>query len=150
MPNRSVHIAVSTPAGVFYAAHKSQFQSDLSRFVEGCGGLIGGLIGGLLPDLIDPPTWPGHRSLGHGFCPVAMGSVVWQHRLDSMQEDLRQKADGHRWQATQCQDPILVAWHSLMETACRLLAGFLAGFFAGYLSHVALDFATPRCLPFVC
>jgi membrane-bound metal-dependent hydrolase YbcI (DUF457 family) len=38
----------------------------------------------------------------------------------------------------------------LMETACRLLAGFLAGFFAGYLSHVALDFATPRCLPLVC
>ena len=150
MPNRSVHIAVSTPAGIFYAAHKSRFQNDLSRFVEGCGGLLGGLIGGLLPDLIDPPTWPGHRAVGHGLCPVVMGAVVWQHRLDSVQADLRRAADGHRWQAAQCQDPMLAVWHSLMKTASRLLAGFLAGFCAGYLSHVALDFATPRCLPLVC
>jgi hypothetical protein len=150
MPNRSVHIAVSTPAGVLYAAHKSQFQSDLSRFVEGCGGLIGELIGGLLPDSIDPPTWPGHRSVGDGLCPVVIGAVVWQQRLDNVQADLRRAADGHHGQAAQCHDPMLAVWHSLMETACRLLAGFLAGFFAGYLSHVALDFATPRCLPLVC
>jgi hypothetical protein len=150
MPNRTVHVAVSTPAGICFSIYKSQFQNDLSRFVEACGGLVGGLIGGLLPDLIDPPTWPGHRSIGHGLVPVAMGAVVWQHRLDSVQAALRRAADGHHWQAAQCQDPILAVWHSLMETACRLLAGFLAGFFAGYVSHAALDFATPRCLPLVC
>jgi hypothetical protein len=150
MPNRSVHIAVSTPAGAFYATHKSLSQRDLSRFVEGCGGLIGVFVGGLGPDLTDPPTWLGHHSVGPGLCPVAMGALAWQHRLDSVQADLHRVADGHRWQAAQCEDPMLAVWHSLMETACRLLAGFLAGFFMGYLSHVALDFATPRCLPLVC
>jgi hypothetical protein len=79
-----------------------------------------------------------------------MTAVVWQHKLDSVQAQLRVAAKGHSWQAGQCQDPILAVWHSLMEIACRLLAGFLAGLFAGYISHVALDFATPRCLPLVC
>jgi hypothetical protein len=102
-----------------------------------------------VPALIDPPTRPGHRSVGHGLCPAAMSAPLWQHRLDSVQADLRRAADGHRWQTAQCQDPMLAVWHSLMETACRLLAGFLAGF-RGLLSHVALDFATLRCLSLVC
>jgi hypothetical protein len=56
MPNRSVHVAVSTPAGVCFSIYKSKFRNDLYRFVEGCGGVVGGLVGGLLPDLIDAPT----------------------------------------------------------------------------------------------
>jgi hypothetical protein len=150
MPNRALHIAVSTPTGACFSFYNSQYQNHFVRFEEACGGFVGGVVGGSLPDFIDPPTWPGHRSVGHGLIPVAMAGVVWQQRLDAAQNHLRRSADAYHWQAAQCQDPIPNVWYSLMETACRLLAGFLAGIFAGYLSHVALDFATPGCLPLVC
>jgi hypothetical protein len=113
--------------------HKSIFLNDLSRFVKGFGALFGGLIGGFLPNFIDPRTWSGHLSAGHGLVPVGLGALEWQHRLDSVQAELRRAVDDKRFPSTNAKPP-----------------GSDRGLFAGYLSHVALDFATPCCLPLVC
>ena len=71
MPNRPFHVATSTPVGVGYALYKANNQNGLARTMEAFGGALGGYWGGILPDCIDPPFHPGHRSLGHGFVPVA-------------------------------------------------------------------------------
>jgi hypothetical protein len=39
--------------------------------------------------------------------------------------------------------------HAFAEWVLRLLSGFVAGFGAGYVTHVVLDFGTPRCLPLI-
>lgn len=149
MPNRPIHIATSVPAGAGYALYKTNIQNDLARLIELAGGAIGGYCGGILPDQIDPPFRPGRRSFGHGVCSVVAGATVWNQGLDGWQNRLRQLADEHSSRRSQSTDPIATAWHTFAEWSLRLLSGFLAGFGAGYISHVALDFGTPRCLPLI-
>jgi hypothetical protein len=150
MPNCPFHIATSTPAGAGYAFYKANNQSDLAKLLETAGGALGGYLGGILPDRIDPPFHPGHRSLGHGFVPVAAATTFWNQGLDGWQNQLRRLADEHGYRRLLSTDPAGTAWHAFAEWALRLLSGFLAGLGAGYVTHVALDFGTPRCLPLIC
>ena len=149
MPNRPIHIATSTPAGAGYAFYKANNQNDLSRLLETLGGAGGGYLGAILPDRIDPPFHPGHRSWGHGLGPVTAATAVWNQKLDGCQDSLRQQANYHAQLRTQSTDLLATAWHSVVELVLRLLSGFVAGIGAGYVTHVALDFGTPRCLPLI-
>ena len=150
MPNRPVHIATSTPAGAGYALYKAYDQNGLARILETAGGAFGGYLGGILPDSIDPPSHPGHCAFAHGFCPVVASTVVWNQDIDDWQNHFRQLADQHAYWRARSTDFAASAWHACAEWVFRLLSGFLAGIGAGYLTHVVLDSATPRCLPFVC
>lgn len=150
MPNGPIHALTSTPAEALYSFHKSNNQSGLAKVLESTGGAIGGYIGGILPDWIDPPVHPGHRSLAHGLAPVATGAAFWYRNLDDWQNHLRQTTDQHAYCRAMSTDFASTAWHAFAEWVLRLLSGFLAGIGAGYITHVALDFATPRCLPLVC
>jgi hypothetical protein len=150
MPNSPFHIATSTPAGAAFAFYKANYQNDLARFLETLGGAAGGYVGGVLPDRLDPPFHPGHRSWGHGVGPVAAGAVAWASSVDGWQDGLRRRADQHALLRAQASAPLAAAWHGFLEWAFRLLSGFVAGFGAGYLTHVAFDFGTPRCLPLIC
>ena len=69
--------------------------------------------------------------------------------LDGWQNQLRRLADEHNLARSLSTDPLAIAWHALAEWALRLLTGFLAGLGAGYVTHVVLDFGTPRCLPLI-
>ncbi len=149
MPNRPIHVATSTPAGAGYALYKANDQNDLARLLEAAGGALGGYCGGILPDHLDPPFHPGHRSLGHGFVPVAAAANFWNQGLDGWQNQLRLLADEHGYRRSLSTDPVATAWHAFAEWALRFLSGFLAGLGAGYVTHVALDFGTPRCLPLI-
>lgn len=150
MPNRPIHVAVSTPVGAGYAAYKAKDINGLPGSLEVIGGGLGGFVGGLAPDWIDPPCHPGHRAVGHGALPVAGVAIYWQQNLDAWQQNLRRIADDHMQRQSIATDPLAVVWHTIAEWALRLLSGVLAGFGAGYLSHVVLDFGTPRCLPLIC
>lgn len=149
MPNRPIHIATSTPAGLGYALFKANGQNGLATLLEVAGGAIGGYYGGILPDCIDPPFHPCHRSIGHGLFPVFAGASLWHQGLDCWQDHLRRLADQRALYRLSSADSITAAWHMAAEWALRLLAGFLAGIGAGYVTHVALDFGTPRCLPLI-
>lgn len=149
MPNRPVHILAAAPAGFVYAAHKSFGQNDFPRLLESLGGVVGGAAGGALPDVIDPPESPWHRSLGHGLVPVGWVGVLWAENLDSWQAQLRRLADYHQKERLLATDAVIAFWHSIVEWALRVLAGFVAGVGAGYLSHVFLDSWTPCCIPLV-
>ncbi len=149
MPNSPIHIVTSTPAGAGYAFYKAKNQNDLTKFWETLGGAAGGYVGAILPDRVDPPIHPGHRSWGHGLGPVTAATVVWSQGLDEWQNSLREYADHHGQLRAQATDLLSTAWHGFVEWVLRLLSGFIAGIGAGYLTHVALDFGTPRCLPLI-
>jgi len=150
MPNRPIHVLTSVPAGVVYSFYKSNNQNGLPRIIESAGGTLGGYIGRILPDWFDPPRHPGHRSLAHGLAPVATGAAFWYRSLDNWQDHPRQIADQHAYCRATSTDFASTEWHAFAEWVLRLLSGFLAGMGAGYITHVALDLATPRCLPLVC
>ena len=149
MPNRPFHVATSAPAGAGYAFYKANNQNGLARTMEAFGGALGGYCGGILPDCIDPPFHPGHRSLGHGLVPVAAAANFWYQGLDGWQNQLRLLADEEGYRRFLSIDPATTAWHAFAEWVLRLLSGFVAGFGAGYVTHVVLDFGTPRCLPLI-
>ena len=149
MPKQPIHIATSVPAGALFAYHKAPENNELNRLLETAGGGLGGFLGGILPDRFDPPTHPGHRGLAHGLIPVAAGASVWAQNLNGWQQSLRIRADEYARLRAQATDPLLLGWYVVAETALRLLCGVLAGFGAGYVTHVALDFTTPRCLPLI-
>ena len=147
MPNRPVHLATSGPAGAVFAYYKAPIINEIQRLQEAFGGVLGGLLGGALPDIFDPPSHPGHRALAHALIPVGAGSAAWLRYLDDWQKRLRCRADEYSRLRSQAVDPLLGAWYALLEMALRMLSGMLAGLGAGYLTHIALDFTTPRCLP---
>lgn len=75
MSNRSEHIVASAFCGAFFEAIMSEnVGADLWKAV--CYGLVGGAVGGILPDIVDPPTDPFHRGIGHGIMPLAIMPIV--------------------------------------------------------------------------
>lgn len=149
MPNRPVHLVSSGVAGAVFANYRARQVNAIQPFSEFLGGAAGGLMGGILPDVFDPPTHPGHRSLAHALIPVGAGSTAWIRALDGWQARLRGRADEYSRLQVRESDPVLKTWYGAVATALRMLCGMLAGLVAGYLTHIVLDFATPRGLPLI-
>ena len=149
MPDYPTHVAIGAPSGLVCAAVNSLNQSGFNVGLEALGGWWGGTAGAVLPDILDPPNHPGHRAIAHGIVPVGAACLFWAGNLRSWQDGLRRSADQHHVQQVSAQNPLAALGHLLAEWFLRFLAGFVAGFGAGYISHIILDSATPRCVPFV-
>lgn len=149
MPNIRTHLSVGGPTGLGFAVVNSFDQKGINVAMEALGGWLGGAAGAILPDAIDPPNHSWHRGIGHGIAPVGAASTLWAENLSSWQLGLRQAADRHHIQQDWGQDPFAAFGHLLAEWLLRIAAGFVAGFGAGYISHIILDFGTPRCVPLV-
>jgi hypothetical protein len=149
MPDYGTHVAIGGPAGLACASVNSLNQSGLNVALEAFGGSWGGTMGAVLPNVFDPPTHPRHRAMGHGLVPVGAASLFWAGNLQSWRDSLRREADQHHVQQVSAQSPFAALGHVLAEWFFRFLAGFVAGFGAGYISHIILDFGSPRCVPLV-
>lgn len=147
MSDGRFHRKVGTAVGVgaaLYCAREQQFSHVV---IEAIGGGFAGNLGARLPDIIDPPTSPRHRSIGHGMVPVAAAGSVALSALADLQKTLRTEADRRAELRSASTSTAQELWHLLLELLCRLGAGAIPGFVAGYASHVALDFCTPAGLP---
>ena len=150
MPNKPVHLVTSGSVGTICAYMNAPTSgAGTDRFLEVAGGVLGGVLGGLLPDVFDPPCHPHHRSLAHGVLPVIAGAGVWVQGLAGWQTHLREQEEAYSCLRVSTVDPFLAAWYGFVEMALRVLCGTVAGLGAGYLTHVALDFTTPCCLPLI-
>lgn len=147
MSDGRTHRAIGTLAGGGYALAKAQNQRPEHLLLEILGGLVAGNMGARLPDVFDPPTHPGHRSLAHGIAPIAAVGTAAVRRLDGAQARLRAEADRRAALCAQATTPLQRFWQQLLESLCRLGAGALAGLLGGYGSHIALDAFTPAGLP---
>lgn len=147
MSDGRTHRAIGTLAGGGFALAKAQQQRPEHLLLEVLGGLVVGNLGARLPDVFDPPTHPGHRSLAHGIAPVAAVGRAAVRGLDGAQVRLRAEADRRAALPASATTPLQSLWQAVLEILCRLGAGALAGLLGGYGSHVALDAFTPAGLP---
>ncbi|MBT3191236.1 MAG: hypothetical protein HN341_01645 [Verrucomicrobia bacterium] len=149
MPNRKTHVGVGAGSGGIAALAKSQGQGPEDRILEIIGGALAGAGGARLPDVFDPPTWPGHRSLGHGVVPSGIGLTVVLAKMDEWQRALRERAEEQVELRDSADTTLANIWHGILELVFRLLAGAVVGFPTGYASHLLLDATTPKCLPLI-
>ena len=143
MPNRDVHRPVSAAAGTAWALLQAEKAEPLHVCLEGFGGYLGGLAGAALPDVIDPPTSPHHRGVGHGVLSVGAAIRYGYQPMQDLVVSLRAKG---RELAEDDSDP----WKDIGAAICFIGAGFLNGALAGYVAHLAMDSGTKFGLPLVC
>jgi hypothetical protein len=148
MSNRKIHTIVgATSGGVFAGAVAGNRGSNV--LLEGIGGGLGGWVGARLPDLIDPPTSPRHRSVGHG---VAQSAIAGRYLLDAIprwQGWLRGMAAQHQEAARIAPDRWSELGHTIAHVVLLLASGAILELVVGYLSHLILDGTTAAGLPFV-
>lgn len=144
MPNRKTHTAVGTTAGIAATAHATDWTDKPKAIIETIGGGFGGYWGGRAPDLIDPPSSPNHRGLGHGGLAIAALSALpvskWKDNLRGWAAHCRQRAAESQSEGER------LLW-IICAALLQFLAGALEGFRAGYASHLAMDFPTAKSLP---
>jgi hypothetical protein len=150
MPNRNVHTAAGIGTawlGGYLMAPKDMTPDD--RPLYALGLTFGGWLGSRMPDMLDPPTHPGHRSYAHGL--VAAGAVAIGEWMKGVAH-CRSRAATLRAEADVCDAFLNVAdaqnkraWANFWIFA----AGAVQGFGLGYASHLALDALTARSLPVI-
>ena len=134
MPNRNTHATTGALVGTGWAlAHQRAWLRPSDQALFTCGATTGGLIGGCLPDVFDPPCSPNHRQLAHALAPIGFFAVKTWAGMNQLIERMLAEADREN-------DPPL-------RLGMFFLAGVVKGAAPGYLSHLALDACTPRCLP---
>lgn len=149
MPNGKTHKRVGAAFGAVAAFIRADGQTMEHRLIESVGGAIGGYFGGIVPDLIDPPTNPNHRSLGHGMIPAATGVRYTVPNVSDWQNSLRELAQAHAVGRENAQTEFDAFLHEVAGVTCRLGAGAIPGLIAGYISHLVLDARTPKGLPLI-
>ena len=141
MPNRDRHVKtgmlVGGPAAALMAAQNTSDGADI--VLETIGGIVGGYIGGRLPDIVDPPTSPWHRGIGHAVVPVSGGGIQAFNRVPEYQAWLRAKSL-----------ELSREGRDLEAVACLLASGAIVGLAAGYLAHLIEDSRTESGLRFLC
>ena len=146
MPNGKTHAPVGVLAGGI-AAGVVAGNAGSNVLAEGLGGALAGWLGAKLPDWIDPPTSPGHRSIGHGVAPVLLVLRSAAARVPQWQFDLRRKATEHRAASESAPTTWEQILHRLLEFLRLVASGALTGLLWGYGSHLAMDATTPASLP---
>ena len=135
--NRPVHTVAGIGAAIVQLL-ADEGAADLP-LAEVFGRIAGGAWGSRGPDLIDPPTSPGHRGVGHAIVPALIVFVLIARAMPAWREALRSQAaampPGERW-SYQC-----------TAIACEFLLGLVIGAPVGYASHLLLDATTPAGLP---
>jgi uncharacterized membrane protein YfcA len=159
MPNRRTHELVGTTTGIVCAAYRARNQNPRNQFLETVGGAVGGYLGSTFADYLEPAISSWHRGAAHSAGTGAMVLFSVDH-LAKWEAFCRKKAEqyaaipmvpvvnpqGIAFVPAQL-SPLAQLLRTVAELFWRFLAGFPAGFATSYLSHLALDAATPRSIP---
>ncbi len=137
MPKRNTHLTVGVMvgAGAALCTLVSIPEDDRSGWIL-IGGALGGAVGAAMPDVIDLPTGPNHRAIGHSISVngvVALPAIELAGSLFDLCMSRAKDAKGRGDELTE------VLW--------QMAAGAVWGMLAGQLSHLVLDSMTPRSLP---
>lgn len=148
--NRKAHVTIGTTCALATVAFNKDVK-DENMFQQIVGLAIGGYLGARAPDIIDPPTSPNHRSIGHGIIPTSFGlSKVWDNVAPEWETYFRKKASDYRNKYETEPDPLkkIMLWICHQFFSCLVWA--CKGFVIGYGSHLVCDFSTKKSLPVFC
>lgn len=148
--NRDAHEIAGKFLGVVGTVISSDPYENQNIFHQVVGSYIGGKLGALLPDLIDPPTNPNHRSLGHGFIPTTICLALLSKKISPKWELYwLQQAESFRQLHQSSTNPFQKFVNWCLIHICHTLVWVCKGMIWGYTSHLALDSVTPKGLPAV-
>lgn len=92
MPNARAHRKIGVVAGALAAGCSTRREPTPALLVEVLAGALGGLLTARLPDIIEPPTCPRHRGVGHAHYPSALLFAAALKRVPQWQARLRAAA----------------------------------------------------------
>jgi hypothetical protein len=150
MPLGPTHRTAGGLSGLCAAAVRASSRPNEAVVLESIGGCLGGIAGGSLPDILEPATWPGHRSFCHSLLAGGIGLAVAMNTVAQWESFCREHAELAR---AKMRSDAPTSWDRLLHwiqwILWQIATGLLVGLLAGYSSHLVLDFATPACLPLV-
>lgn len=146
MSNRADHIVAGALASGCMATYLNKNDPSPDFLTDALSIFIGGWIGSKLPDIIDPPTSPRHRSIGHG---MIQSSLLTRKALSIIPVFRKACFDASAEYEVKAskETGIWNLFYRLISFVFKFMAGLAPGILAGYVSHLALDFSTPMCLP---
>lgn len=147
MADGKTHLVTGIATGAATAAYTAREQPGIDCIAELIGGALGGAIGGKLPDVLEPAIHSWHRSTAHSLATAATLGVTAARSISSLQDRCRTNALHHEALSERAPGELVRVWHRFIAFLWRLLSGVVAGLPAGYISHLALDACTPRCIP---
>jgi hypothetical protein len=127
------------------------------------GSTFGGIVGAAGPDTFEPAVDPNHRGPAHSVAAAALvGRSFYSSFLSEFEDACRDTAEAlarkreaavAKFHASTGMDALIAFFKAaallLAEIVMAMLAGFPAGVPAGYISHLAADATTPKCVPIV-
>lgn len=149
MPNFMEHERIAGLSGAGAAAYEARQQELPVMLAEIFGGYMGGKIGGRVPDLIDPPTSPNHRSIGHGVIPNGTLFVKTFEFATDLRRNIRQWAAEAKARSERSEDPVEAIIQFGLYMLLHFVAGMIAGMPAGHISHLLADSMTKKGLPLI-
>ncbi len=148
MSSGKMHKTVGVAAGAVAVYGQNQTVETAHNFSDYLGGIIGGYFGSKIPDIIDPPTSPNHRSVGHGVVQNMYLLKIVSENIGAFREFCFEKAKEYEEKAKSCLDsPFMNFFFIILSEAYKFAAGLALGIIAGHVSHLALDCTTPKSLP---
>ena len=147
MPGYKVHKTTGGLVGGAAALVCAQNQPPLLALVEVLGGYLAGQSAGTWPDVVEPGLSSHHRDVFHALAPTAFGATLAFQQTISIQSSLRTQAQLCFQHAASIDNGPQQFLNVTVGVVLQMLAGAVPAIPAGYLSHVALDAATPRGIP---
>jgi hypothetical protein len=136
-------VGATTSCGFAVAANLP----PLLVFAESLGGYVAGKSAGTWADCMDLPTSSHHRDTAHALLPVAAGSKYLFDQVPSMQASLRSSAQLCFQNANMSTNGLEQFINVALGLVLHVAAGAVPAIPASYISHIALDAATPRGVP---
>jgi len=106
------------------------------------GGYIGGKVVVGWPDIIDRPTSPNHRAIGHGVLPNSALARSLKSTFFKSLNVIQQQVDDFKRIGTL---PSLI-----LSLVSKFVWGIIIGVVFGYGMHLLTDFFTENGLPLIC
>ncbi len=144
MPRIKEHIKTSSSIGAISAGVWSHKHGD-NAFEIICsilGGYVGGKVAAGWPDVIDRPTSPNHRSIGHGILPNFVLVKSQRNNFFVCLNALQKQVDDFKKNNT--------LQYIILAFVSKFIWGFIIGIVFGYGTHLLTDFSTDRGLPIIC
>lgn len=147
MPGYRTHKTVGGVVGGATALVCAQNQPPLLILAEMLGGFVAGQYAGTWPDIFEPGTSSHHRDLCHALAPTAYAATFAFQQVPTLQNSLRSQAQTCFQLAAGTNDGFQQFVNVAVGLFLHVLAGAVPAIPASYVSHVALDAASPRSVP---
>jgi len=147
--NGAAHKLAGGVVGAGAALLTAHGQSDLEIITEGLAGIAGGILGAKIPDLAEPATSSWHRGPVHSCTAASMSLAAGVTAINELETWCDRRVEGLRFSRAIARTPEDAQRFTLEILFWLALVALFKGMLAGYLSHLALDATTPRCIPLI-